>query len=460
VWKGCHLLLQDLPDGIFQRPIKNKVTLCCVLIIALSTFLFMLCLVGSAQAQQQGNSDSNTKNTSQIATQSEELELDESALSDSEQRELGASEDPDNLSSVQRDAQRQKDVYGEPVRAAGFDIYGSLRLRNRKGSEREDGGSRAGLGVESSSHRNSYLFARYETGFDMLSIIGANEGDEDFHDTLSKRLSYVGLDTPSIDLTAGKNWSSYYEVGGFTDRFSSTGGTTSGVFNANTDGGPTGTGRADGTVQTKISLDFLPHKVFEPFELNLQVQQGNPIPFGGGAKYGTAVGVSSVMTTRKNLAIGVAYNHADIDLNINQSLREIGISGSAQALIVGARAFGERWYAGMVLSRLKNHMTTDQGIYFNGWGGELYGQYQLSRRWWFAGGYNFLKPDSDQTQAGEYRVRYAVAEMRFTFDKFRRMLFANVRFNDDQDADGSSDSNVYTVGVRWDLSSRGWHVSN
>ncbi len=109
---------------------------------------------------------------------------------------------------------------------------------------------------------------------------------------------------------------------------------------------------------------------------------------------------------------------------------------------------------------MENHETTNDGIYFDGWGSEFYGQYKLSRRLWFVGGYNILEPDSDQVQAGDYRVKYAVAGLRYTFEDFRRMIFANVRFNDGVDADGTPQATVYTVGVRWDLSKRGWHVSS
>ncbi|MDH3690235.1 MAG: hypothetical protein OEU36_12230 [Gammaproteobacteria bacterium] len=219
-------------------------------------------------------------------------------------------------------------------------------------------------------------------------------------------------------------------------------------------------GRADKALQSKLSLDFLPPKSFKPFDLNLQLQHGNPIPFGGGADYGTAVSVSAVITTQNNYSVGLAYNHADIDLDNNASLRDIGITGDARALIVGTRGFGKRWYAALVAAWLDNHETTDDGIYFDGWGSEFYGQYRLFDRIWFVGGFNIQKPDSDQAQAGDYRVKYAVVGLRYSFERYRPMIFANVRINDDIDADGTPGANVYTIGVRWDLSKRGWHASN
>jgi hypothetical protein len=79
-------------------------------------------------------------------------------------------------------------------------------------------------------------------------------------------------------------------------------------------------------------------------------------------------------------------------------------------------------------------------------------------RLWFIGGYNVLRPDSGQLLAGDYRVRYGVVGLRFTFQNFRRMIYMNVRVDDSFNADGSPGASVLTIGVRWDLSKRGWHV--
>jgi hypothetical protein len=76
------------------------------------------------------------------------------------------------------------------------------------------------------------------------------------------------------------------------------------------------------------------------------------------------------------------------------------------------------------------------------------------------GGYNRLEPDRDQVQAGAYEVNYFLLEMRYTIDDFRRMIFANVKFDDSKQTDGSAAGNVLTIGMQWDLSKRGWHKPN
>lgn len=434
---------------------------------ALAFLLLIACTSARAQQADPAGGPPGVE-TGTTADGGEQEPGPEDVPSAAEQRELGGNEDPMAADEARREVERveeEKPADVRPERPTGFDVYGSIRIRYRdQGNEEglQDGGSRAGSDIEWRFREDSYVIARYEAGFNILTGVdrvadpGTTNGEE-FKDTVFTRLAYAGLDTPAVNAVGGKNWSPYYKVSGMTDRFEGTGGSASGTYNAQTDGGPTGTGRADRMLQTHLSIDFLPQRWFKPFELNLQAQHGNEIPFGGGAEYGTAVDVSAVLTTHNGISVGLAYNHAEID--IDASLRNIGLTNDAQAALIGARALGDRWYAAVVAGRYSNHETTDDGIYFDGWGSEFYGDLQLTDRIWAVAGYNVLEPFSEEVQAREYRVRYAVLGLRYTFDDFRRMIFANVRLDDSRKADGTPGSNVFTVGVRWDLSKRGWGLS-
>ena len=379
--------------------------------------------------------------------------------SEAEQRELGANEDPMATADERRKVERADVPDKTEQRASGFDIYGSVRIRYRdQGNVREwqDGSSRIGANIEWRILEESFVYVRYEAGFNVLTGLDelTNPGEkagETFNETVFTRLLYTGIDTPLVNYVVGKNWSTYYKVSYFTDRFMGTGGSASGTYNAQTDGGPTGPGRADNTLQTHFSIDFLPQRWFKPFKLNAQVQRGNSIPFGNGVDYGTAYGLSAILATQNNYTLGLAYNHAQIDIVDNPSLRKVGLSGNARAGLVGIRSFGDRWYAGLLVSRLQNHETTDEGIYFDGWGSELYAQYRIAGPVWFVGGFNALEPDAKDVLARNYRVRYSVAGLRYSFDDFRRMIFANVRIDDSFNADGTRGSDVFTIGIRWDF---------
>ncbi|MFA9420998.1 MAG: hypothetical protein ACERLB_12680 [Gammaproteobacteria bacterium] len=442
-------------------------------LICVVVFFLYATIAGAADAQQDVTTEAtdNPLVANPEATDGANTETGEQLQdlpSEAEQRELGATEDPMATDQVRQDIEREVEPSETEQRRSGFDIYGSLRIRYRKQenlSEWQDGGSRIGTHIEWRVLPKSFLYVRYEAGFNLLTGLEglANPGDKaggQFTDTVFTRLFYTGLDTPVVNYVLGKNWSTYYKVSFFTDRFMGTGGSASGTYNAQTDGGPTGTGRADNTLQTHFSINFLPERWFKPFALNAQLQHGNPIPFGNGADYGTAYGLSAVLATQSNYTLGLAHNYAQIDLADDPSLQRIGLSGSARATSLGIRGFGDRWYAGLIASRLQNHETTDEGIYFKGWGSELYLQYRVAGPIWFVGGYNALEPDANDVLAREYRVRYAIAGLRYSFDDFRRMIFANVRIDDSLNADGTPGSDVFTIGIRWDMSKRGWHRSD
>jgi len=342
-------------------------------------------------------------------------------------------------------------------------IYGSLRLRYRStdvGGIFGDAGSRVGLEGEYRIDQSSWVYARVEAGFNLLDELdtllspGGGGGESQQGDSLFPRLYTVGIDTPVIVASYGKSWSTYYKISNFTDRFDSAGSSAVGTFNANTDGGATGTGRANSVLQTLAFVDFLPEKWrLKPFNLNIQLQGGQPIPGVDGVDYQYAFGLSTVLDSREDYAFGVAYNRALIDVNDldNPALQAAGIDGDAEALLIGARWFDEQSYIALTVARLLNHETTDEGTYFNGWGSELYARYRLIKGYWLVGGYNWLVPDSDQTQAGEYELLYGIVGLRYSIDEFNRLAYAEWRIDSTVSENGETLGNIFTIGIRWDF---------
>ena len=397
----------------------------------------------------------------QTTEQVEQLPQD-SAVQEEKQEEAREREKSDEEDPL---AQRQADRVDRPVEWSEepdeIRLYGSVRVRHRwVGDENfwADGSSRVGFNGQWQYKPYQWLFGRLEAGVNVLDELdflfnrGANSPEGQAGDSLFLRLLYAGIETPNFILTGGKNWSTYYRVSAFTDHFQGTGASASGTYNAGTDGGPTGTGRADSVLQTRILMGKRLEKVgLKPFNLNIQVQHGEPIPKVPDANYATTIGLSAVLATRKDLSVGLAYNYASIANEDIPYLKLYGIDGDAQAAILGVRWFSENWYLASVVARLKNHETTDEGSYFDGWGWEVYGHYNLHKQWWAVAGWNILEPDSDQTQAGDFNVKYGVIGIRYSFKRFQQMLYANIRLESSQLTDGSRTNNVYTIGVRWDL---------
>jgi hypothetical protein len=340
-------------------------------------------------------------------------------------------------------------------------IYGSIRLRYREtsaGGLFGDAGSRVGAEGEWRATQDSWGYARVELGFNVLDELdqlfspGGSSGESQQGESLFPRLYTVGIETPVLVASYGKSWSTYYKISNFTDRFDANGSSAVGTFNANTDGGATGTGRADQVLQTLAYIDFLPKtwKV-NPFNLNIQLQSSQPIPGVDGAQYGYNLGLSAVLDSTDNYALGVAYNRATIDDLENAAIQAAGIEGDAEALLVGARWFDEQRYIGFAVARLLNHEATDEGTYFNGWGSELYARYRLVKGYWLVGGYNWLVPDSDQLQAGQYELLYGVVGLRYSIDDFNRLAYAEWRVDSTTAESGENLGNNFTVGIRWDF---------
>ncbi len=358
----------------------------------------------------------------------------------------------------EREDEVTKPVVKEPFKG---DIYGSIRLHYRTtdaGSIFGDAGSRIGAEAEWNARPDAWVYARAEAGFNLLDEIdqflspGGSSGEGERGDSVFARLYSVGVETPVLSASYGKSWSTYYRIANFTDRFDSAGSSAVGTFNANTDGGATGTGRANNVLQTRAYIDFLPEtwKV-KPFNLNIQLQSDQPIPRVDGVNYQNAIGLSAVLESRKNFTFGIAYNRARIDDLNNPAVQAAGIRGDAEAYLLGARWFDEQWYLGFTLARLRNHETSAKGTYFIGWGSELYSRYRLIKDYWLVAGYNWLDPDEGETQVGLYELRYGVVGLRYSIDDFYRLAYAEWRIDSTVSESGEALGNIFTVGIRWNF---------
>ncbi len=374
-------------------------------------------------------------------------------------REQEASEDP--LSHQQ--SQKADNPSLRMILPDTLEFYGSLRYRYREtaiDAVTGDAGTRTGINGRLQFHENYWVLGRVEYGFtlfDRLDLVfnpGGRSSDT-LGDDIFLRLGYVGIETPKAFLTYGKSWSSYYQVASFTDRFQGAGASASGTFNAGTDGGPSGTGRADRVFQSRIQINHLlePFSSFKPFVVNIQYQDGEEIPHAEGVEYDYSLGFSFILERTDNFKTGIAFNYAAINKEDLTSLRPLGIDGDDMAVLLGFQWFGTKWYAATTLSWLDNHMTTGDGVYFNGWGSEGYAHYELARNWWLVGGWNYLEPQKGNDQAGDYVLRYVMLGLRYTFKDFKRMIYANVRFDKSQLSSENDDElgNVYTIGIRWDF---------
>ena len=106
---------------------------------------------------------------------------------------------------------------------------------------------------------NYYLYTKAVVGLHLVDrndyvSISADPGEQygKVDQTFYARQGFIGIGTPYGNITMGKRWGVHYTLAGNVDNMYMFGGDAIGVYNAGTDGGPSGTGRADQAVAYEL----------------------------------------------------------------------------------------------------------------------------------------------------------------------------------------------------------------
>lgn len=271
----------------------------------------------------------------------------------------------------------------------------------------------------------------------------------------NSRLGYLGMDFGKWGrLTLGKQWSVYYDITSYTDLFNVFGGQGSATYNAGTDGGSSGTGRADQSVIYRNRMG--------KFTFGLQAQAKNAF----NNEWIDGFGVSAQYEILKGLRIGGAFNRSYIsDLLIEQS-NVLGLSGNPTYYSAGISYRSRHVDLGFVFAKQSNGDLTegliivpDGGeefptVIFDATGFEFFGKYKWQE---FAvlGGYNFYDPDTEdliepygrKVVSDQFGVKNLIlgAEYRpFHIAYF----YAEARFAEGYNSFGLKTSDVVTLGLR------------
>jgi len=200
---------------------------------------------------------------------------------------------------------------------------------------------------------------------------------------LVTRLGTVGLDFNQYgNLYLGKQWGVYYDVTQYTDIFDVYGAYASSTYTGGTDGGDTGTGRANDALSYRWAYKGLALGAQAQFE-----PKGKAVDsLAGVARYTTPCGLTG----------GVAYNHAFLDDDLAGKLE--GYDGDDSRALAAVLSFqNEQWRFSAVYARSWNHeivFPTDNsgGVVFSGDGVEVAATWTWRKRLRLALGYNGLFP--------------------------------------------------------------------
>ena len=323
-------------------------------------------------------------------------------------------------------------------------LYASLRpqfanIGDSNGTNFHDGGSRGGFFYYYEFDNDIELMFQYEAGINFnkdTPFINLSDGADS-----SRRLSYFSLAYKGSSILAGKYWSAYYDIAGFTDYFMAYGTQAGGAFNSGTDGGASGTGRPDRVVQIRTKKDN--------FKVTLQGQANHSEQEDIDKAYQYGAGGSIIYSGWSGVKAGGAFSYQKFD-EISPEMLSVGITGNDQSYIIGGTYKRKNFSANAILSYTKNHMNDDQGIYFDGVGTELYLRYDIDDSFRMVAGGSVLIP-RDSDYRGDYSIRAPIISLQYTFGKktFDDLIYIEVTKPYGSLANGEIPNTRVAIGLRW-----------
>ena len=310
-----------------------------------------------------------------------------------------------------------------------------------------------------------FYYKEFENALELIfqfeaSVQYSNKGDvigsdsqtntEDTGFLFGTRLNFVTLIKDEYTFVAGKYWGVYYDIAGMTDKYMVFGALGNGTYNAGTDGGGSGTGRAADVVQLRVKKDV--------YNIALQAQyhfEDFNFLYTGVYDYSAAFSLYYNGLTN-GVKLGVTANYAHYKsknaiVDGNQTVSSLGVDGNDIAVLSGLSYQKNNTSLDFTLGASKNHVTDDQGEYIRAIGSELYVRYRLKEHWRFAFGFNYLWPDPKYYTKG-YKLQDYIASLQFSLNKdYTKLVYFETKYSAGTNADNSEMGNAAALGFRYML---------
>jgi predicted porin len=339
------------------------------------------------------------------------------------------------------------------------DVYGRLEGHfafTDEGVDIQNGGSQFGLSIEQKITEKVAAFGLAEWSFNL------GEGDKSYSISENQNSSFGTFDTtvdqafgtrygyfgvrfgPYGTLTLGKQSGVYYDISRWTDVYSVFGARGSSTFNAGTDGGQTGEGRANDAVTYRIPV--------------------GPVRLGAQAQFLDAreaaldsLSASLIVEPVKGLFIGAAYSRSFLDVDVEL----VGYDGGdAQALTGGIKLDRSGWKLAVVDTWTRNHevvSTEAASVIYDTLGAELFAGRLFPNGFMPFVGFDFAIPRSLDTRYvdPDFGNRDLLGGLRYYFESRRVSFFyLEGRTGSSRDALGERAEDVVTLGMRLEFSMR------
>lgn len=327
--------------------------------------------------------------------------------------------------------------------------YGSIRIGIGFAEEGELGisnnapriGFRFKHALSENEEDNFNIIGRVEFGLNLVSrddvvefAVDPGAGIAQVGDAVFTRLGYVGISYQHFEFTFGKQNSLYYTLGASNvDKFLAFGGASLGVWNIS-DGGVSGTGRANQVFILKYSNSGFTIG-FQGQTRNISDASESIDSYGFGANYKV-----------NGFSIGIGYNK--VNDGVANPLPDQAKEGD-EAFIASASYEKNRFTIGASYSSLKQHQKTGTTFY-DAKGLEIYTRYKFSKneKWHVATGISHLNPDDDQG-LGDFNTKFGILEVGYNFKKSSHIFLSTKQDYSENSAGGSRSQSLYGIGIRF-----------
>ncbi|HWP09773.1 MAG TPA: porin [Polyangiaceae bacterium] len=262
---------------------------------------------------------------------------------------------------------------------------------------------------------------------------------------LTTRLGFIGLKLGRYGtVTLGKQWGVYYDISGWTDRYIVFGTHGSSTFNAGTDGGQTGEGRANEALAYRVALG--------PLRLGVQAQFE-------GSKHGAVdtLSGSAIYQLTRGLRIGVAYSRGFLNLGTNIA----GYDGRDGQAFTGGLVFDDAgWTFALVDTWTRNHEAVSvpaATVVYDSLGAELFASRRFGEHFLLVAGFDFAIPRHLDTRFvnPNYGTRDVLGSFRWLLDrKAGSFVYLEGRTGATRDTAGERAEDVVMLGIRFNYSLR------
>jgi predicted porin len=263
------------------------------------------------------------------------------------------------------------------------------------------------------------------------------------------RLGFIGIDFgPVGQVGIGKQNSVHYDVTSYTtDRFNVFGGQGTSTYVAGTDGGASGTGRADRVVNYR-------NKIFKIFDVGLQGQ------FRGADSNG--VGFSAQLTILPGVRVGTAFTHTNWPQAAQAAVQ--GLGANADYMAVGTRIDYKYLELGFVYSHQSHGDmvqvpvgNANRNVAFDANGEELYVRAGFGPIG-VIGGFTYQGPENrDPLLNPDFKTSYLILGGEWLVAPRAKVYTESKIDLDTVSATGASGDSVFTAGFRYDFS---WKISH